>query len=51
MENTWQEQQNNSPVLPEQTTLNPATSEYNIAQIMGGLYSKGIIGPKGDFSR
>jgi len=31
--------------------LNPVKSEYDIAQIMGGLYGDGIIGLKGAFDR
>ncbi|WP_207423398.1 phytanoyl-CoA dioxygenase family protein [Desertivirga brevis] len=31
--------------------VNPVTSQYDIAEIMGGLYGDGIIGLKGAFSR
>jgi hypothetical protein len=31
--------------------LNPVTSQYDIAEIIGGLYGEGIIGLKGAFSR
>ncbi|WP_084523908.1 phytanoyl-CoA dioxygenase family protein [Adhaeribacter aquaticus] len=53
MENTWQEQQNNgTAVLAEPSKIiNPITSQYDIAQIMGGLYGDGIIGLKGAFRR
>ena len=40
-----------SSTLPAPTALEPTTTAYDTAAIMGGLYGDGIIGLKGAFSR
>ncbi|WP_205503107.1 phytanoyl-CoA dioxygenase family protein [Rufibacter psychrotolerans] len=51
MENSWKEQATEGIADYQGTFTSLASPQYDLAQIMGGIYGEGIIGLKGAFSR